>query len=189
MATMDELESRIRILEDERELRQLISHYAFRADFGQSEAWVQLWTEDGAYDLGAGRNRASGGSTAPELAQPGRYAGHDDLLWKLICGRGHKLIEGRSQHHTIGPLSFEIDGDSAVAYGYSLVIVQSDTQTREVISGRTGPAINVASANANRWTFARESGRWKIRERYNRQIGTVEALEIFFGPDSAMSSP
>ena len=49
------LERRVRELEDEREIRNLLGWYAYYADGRHDEEWVDLWTEDGVYDLSIGR--------------------------------------------------------------------------------------------------------------------------------------
>lgn len=166
-AAEDSLAARLQRLEDERELRELLSRYGFTADLGRSREYVDLYTEDGSINLGDGRD------------SQGSFVGHEKLM-EFILGKPHKCIEGYAQHHAItGPVIFHIDGDEAVAEGYSLVIVQSDVATRQVRSCfSVAPEINVAGANFNRWAFRREGGRWRIVERLNRSIGTPEIHDV-----------
>jgi hypothetical protein len=157
--SIEELERRLRVLEDERELRTLLARYSFNADLGRSREYTRLYTEDGAIDLGpqpAGVHRST----------PARYEGHDDILFKFITGRAHRSIEGESQHHTTGPLVFSIDGDDATGEGYSFVLV------------RRPEGVVVFTANFNRWTFRRVDGQWKIAERVVRAIGSEEIHDV-----------
>jgi hypothetical protein len=116
----------------------VLARYSFTADFGRSDAWVGIFTEDGAYDLG------------PAI---GRFEGAEALRG-FILGPRHKRIEGHSQHWTTGPLKVDIDVDRATAEGYSVVFVQGEA------------GIEIWTAGFNRWTFARVDGRWKIVERF-----------------------
>jgi hypothetical protein len=158
-ASIEELERRLRLLEDERELRTLLARYSFNADLGRSREYTELYTEDGAIDLGpqpAGVNRTG----------PVRYEGHEDILLKFITGRAHRSIEGDSQHHTLGPLVINVEGDDATGEGYSFVLV------------RHPEGVLVHTANFNRWTFRRVDGEWKIAERVVRAIGSDQIHDV-----------
>lgn len=162
-----EMAERLTRLEDEREIRELLSRYAFTADLGRSQEYVDLYTEDGTIDLGAGR------------ASEGAFVGQKGL-YSFITAAPHKCIEGHAQHHaTCGPLIIHLNGDEAIAEGYSLVIVESDEAQRRARSCFPMAAeINVGGANFNRWTLQRVDGSWRIRERMNRSIGTDEVHEV-----------
>jgi hypothetical protein len=161
---LEELERRLQVLETERELRSVLARYSFTADLGQSQAWVDLFTEDGAYDLG------------PTGPTAGRFEGPDGLR-RVILGPGHKGIEGSCQHWTTGPLVFDIGADCATAEGYSAVLVQRET------------GIEVWTAGFNRWTFARVDGAWKIVERFRRPIGSPDQQEVFRAREAASPAP
>jgi len=158
--TIEELERRLRLLEDERELRSLLSRHCFNADLGRSRAYAELYADDGAIDLGtmAADHRYR--------RNPVRFVGREQILFDFITGRTHRNIEGDSQHHTTGPHVFYIEGDSATAEGYSFVLV------------RRPEGIEVYSASFNRWTFQRSGGQWKIAERFARAIGTEESWDV-----------
>lgn len=55
MDRIDELEKRLKDLEDERELRELLTRYSFNADLARNQEYVDLYTYDengsGAIDL------------------------------------------------------------------------------------------------------------------------------------------
>src|ERR1700722_6140054 len=55
-----ELESRLRTLEDEREIRDLLARHGYNFDCQRDEEWVELGTEDGVYDLASTVNYPDG---------------------------------------------------------------------------------------------------------------------------------
>lgn len=164
---IDELTRRVQRLEDERELRELLSRYGFTADFGHARAYTDLFTRDGSID--AGRRLGDGPIS-------GRAAIHD-----FITGPAHLAIQFSSQHHVAcGPTVFYVDGDTAEAEGYSLVIVRSETEKkRHRAAWGTGWAIEIAGANVNHWRFRRVDGQWRIVERINRPMGSEESRRVF----------
>jgi hypothetical protein len=158
------LEARLRRLEDESELRDLLARYAFYADTGRSREWVALFTEDGAIDLGD-TVHAMSTSTAPTgYSRRARFEGHEQLLLDFITALPHRRVEHRSAHHTTsGPLRFDIEGDDARAYGYSVMVTRNEV------------GFGLEMTAMNRWTFRRVDGQWRIVERRMRPIGTPEA--------------
>lgn len=157
---VDALEARLRQLEDERALRDLMAAYSFTADLHRGAPWVDLWTADGVYELG--QHNVSG-------AYQGRFAGPEELL-ALITGPGMPP-PGRSQHHVHGPVVFRVDGDRAEADGYSVTFVR-----------REGEENAVWNLGFNRWTFRREDGRWRIAERQRREIGDPSQASVIAPP-------
>jgi len=157
------LQARLKRLEDESALRELLSKYGLAADLDLRDEYRDLFTEDAFIDI-AGRQ------------PPGVFEGRDAILEQFFDGSQLRSMTGYCQHHAYsGPMVFHIDGDEAVAEGYSIVYVVSDREKRQVRAGHTfHQAIHVTSANINRWTFRRVDGRWKITGRVNRMLGDVE---------------
>lgn len=148
--SLEELEKRVALLEDEREIRELLTRYSFFADLAYAERYVDVYSETGAIDLPSGR-----------------YEGHHSLFHDFVISRVTDRWPGRMQHWPLGPLLFKIDGDWAEATGYSMVI------------GRSEAGENVVrSISANRWTFVREGGRWLIQERILRPCGSAEQAHV-----------
>lgn len=146
------LEARIRELEDERALRDLLARYSFTVDFGRDKEYVDLFTEDGAMDM-------------TDMGMS-RYTGHAELL-DFVNDEAAIDLRFRSFHHA-APTAFHIDGDDATAEGYSILIALQEVGT-----------IAVIHANASRWTFRREQGEWKIVERMVKLLGSKDALSVF----------
>jgi len=161
VARLAALEGRVRELEDERALRELLTRYSFGADVYRGADWVGLFTPDGRYELGS-RNVAG--------AYNGGFFGAEELLG-LITGSGMPA-QGRSQHHH-GPVIFHVDNDEASAQSYSITYLLGD-------DGRT----HVFCAGFSRWTFRRVDGRWRITERDRRELGSDEVVALIDSPDS-----
>ena len=107
---IEALERRVQELEDKEAIREVLARYGFTADLGLSKDWVDVWTEDGVYDLG------------PD----DKAVGSDGLLYDIITNpKGHKTIENRSQHTVVNHF-IRVDGDTAWAEAYSIVFVRGD---------------------------------------------------------------
>jgi uncharacterized protein (TIGR02246 family) len=137
MTDQADLERRLCLVEDELALRGLLAAYAFAADRNDGEAWLALFANDAFMDI-AGMGRFEGRQALRELI--------DELL-------SHNA-DGAHQHHPTGPIVFEIDGDRAAAYSYSLVVSVMPTSP-----------VSISSASFSRWEFRREGGRWRVAGR------------------------
>jgi uncharacterized protein (TIGR02246 family) len=136
------LARRVRRLEDEAAIRDVLSAYAFAADMSDAESWLALFTEDAFF-------------TAPGL---GRFEGRTairTLIDELLSHNAHVA----NQHDPLGPLAIEVDDDTARADGYSLVL-----------SVAPGAAPTIDSVNLSRWTFVRRAGQWLISGREVRSL-------------------
>jgi len=155
---LEELSARLRVLEDEKAIREVIADYAFFADSGQHAEWVSNFTDDGTIEL-VGRE-ATG--TYPDVAT---WVGHEQLQEFIDDPRVHMVIEGRCMHVTTANLRTQVDGDDAVAEAYYVVLVKEADR------------IVVANAGFTRILLRRVDGDWRIAKRLRHQIGTdVELL-------------
>lgn len=146
-ARLNSAESRLSYLEDQEAIRECLARYGYAADLGRSEEWLDLWTTDGIYDLDDGQRK-----------------GREKLTEIIAAPNGfHKSIENHCLH-TVGNLFIRINGDTAWAEGYSVVIV------REVAPDRHA----LLSCGYNHWDFQRVDGRWHLQRRYRRAIGGDE---------------
>ena len=151
-------EARLLALEDDKAIREVIADYAFFADSGQHDEWVENFTDDGVVELLGGE--ATG--TYPEAV---RWSGPEELKQFIDDPRVHMTIEGRCMHLTTGNLRTRVTGDEAVAETYYVVLV------------REGDRIVVTNGGFTRLRLHRVEGRWRIRHRLRHQIGTdVAAL-------------
>jgi uncharacterized protein (TIGR02246 family) len=137
---IDELEARLRRLEDERDISQLIAAYGPLADAGAATEVAELWTDDGVYDI-------------DEVFLDGR-----DQLAAMVRSKAHRAwIEGGCAHF-VGPVRVTVDGDRAIAVGHSLMVVRQDG------------SFVVRRATANHWALVRTADGWRVSRRTSRVL-------------------
>lgn len=140
MDRLAELESRLRRLEDERDIAQLIAAYGPLVDAGAAVEVAELWTHDGIYDV-------------DEVY----LEGHEQLA-AMVRSKAHQSwIEGGCAHF-VGPALVSVDGDTAVAVCHSLMVVRTDGRFR------------VRRATANHWELTRTDDGWRASRRTNRVL-------------------
>ena len=147
------LNARLTALEDREAIRTLIARYGPLADQGDATGVAQLWAEGGSYAI-AGFGEAHGNA---EIAA-------------FITGETHRQLMEDGCAHVMGPVAIELQGDSAVARGHSLVLRW------------TGNGFEVARVAANRWLLKRLPEGWRVAHRDNAQLkGDAAARALFAG--------
>ncbi len=147
------LEARLRTAEDTLEILNLLTSYGPLVDSGSSTEAAALWTSGGGYDFSGG---ISGGT---RLEAP-------DQLFAMYESAGHKGLVETGVSHFTGTPKITVDGDTAQAVGYSLVILKE------------GERWFLWRAAINHWTLMRTADGWRIVERFNRTLdGAQESLD------------
>ncbi len=151
-AVVAALEARVRLLEDQLEITQLVARYGPAVDSGSAEDAAALWTEDGTFE-------AVGAIT---------MRGRDEVA-RMVRGRGHQgLIQGGCGHVLTVP-HVVVDGDEAEGRSYALNIRWDAEADR----------FWVARVSANTWKWIRTAEGWRITERVNANLdGTPEHREM-----------
>lgn len=140
------LDERLRQLEDQVAIYQLLASYAPAVDSRARDATGELWAEDGRYDFGA----------AP-------LVGREDV-GRLVDREPHVGYVARGCAHVISMPLVRVEGDTATATGYSRIYL------------RDGDAWRIERASANRWELVRTAAGWKVANRLNRPLdGSPEA--------------
>jgi hypothetical protein len=153
-AHLADLERRVRRLEDELEITQLLMAYGPAVDSGTADAVAELWAEDGSYEF--------------QRDQPALY-GREGLA-AMVRGRGHQAHLQRGCAHVITAPRVIVDGDSAVALCYSLMH-HHDPETG---------TFQVSRVSANRWDLVRTGDGWRVARRTNRLLtGDADARDLF----------
>jgi len=137
----------VQMLEDELAIHRLIVRYGFAVDAGDAQRAAEVFTEDTVYDVDVG-------------VMHGRKGVRD-----MVLGTRHQAMVGDCAHQ-IGPAVVEVDGDRAVATGYSRVYL------------RRGTEIQIYRVSFNRWELERRDGQWLIARRITRLLGHAEARQI-----------
>ena len=130
-------------------VHRLIVSYGFAADTGDADRVAERFAEDGVYDVG----------TMPVME--GRQG-----LREMILGPGHQALLPNCAH-TFGPSVVKVEGDVAVAIGYTLTYK------------RSGDDFDLWRLSFTRIDLARKEGRWQISRRTNRLVGDEEAQAVF----------
>ena len=146
--TVATLARRVQALEDELAIHRVIVRYGLAVDTGDPERSAAVFTADAVYDVDVRMMR-------------GRQAVAD-----MVRGDHHQHMVGRCAHQ-IGPAVVHLDGDRAVALGYSRVYLRGDD------------GIGIYRVSLNRWELERRAGTWLIARRVTRLLGHDEARAIF----------
>jgi uncharacterized protein (TIGR02246 family) len=140
MASLDELEKRLQIIEDERAIERLIASYGPLVDAGEADAAAELWAADGSYDVEGWHMRS-----------------RDDVA-AMVRSDAHQGLIRRGCSHFLGPSVVSVDGDGAVAVCESVLLLRRDD------------GYIAARAGANHFRLRRIDGRWQIVERTTRGL-------------------
>jgi uncharacterized protein (TIGR02246 family) len=142
---LQRLTETVRVLEDEREIIQLISSYGPAVDSGQSEVAAAIWTEDGVYDT-------------------------DSAVWQgraeiagMVEGAFHQQLIAEGAAHVVGVPHIRITGHRAVATCYSRVFRHTEA------------GFEVWRVAVNRWELVRTPEGWRTSYRTNRLLDGSEA--------------
>jgi 3-phenylpropionate/cinnamic acid dioxygenase small subunit len=105
------------VLEEKDAIRELLAQYCFHFDNGEFDHWLNMFTADGVFDLGA----------------RGRLVGHDALrgfLKAIPLTNGVPMLK-----HCVMNSIVNVDGERATARSY-LVILQGGNTLSVSIAGR-----------------------------------------------------
>ncbi|MEE3066037.1 MAG: nuclear transport factor 2 family protein [Actinomycetota bacterium] len=143
MTDLAELTARLRRLEDDRDIRQLIASYGPAVDAGDADASARLWAIDGVYDVDGWR-------------MEGRADVH-----AMIGSDAHQKLVRKGCSHFLGPCVVTVTGDEAVAVCESLVLVREDSEKR---------SYRVWRATAHHFALRRIDDQWQIITRTSRVL-------------------
>jgi hypothetical protein len=148
--TLENLERRLRALEDERDIARLIASYGPLVDSGDPDAVSALWAVDGGYDTGDWTM-----SDRADIAAMVRSEEHRGLIARGCC-------------HFFGPPAVTVDGDEAVAICQSMLLVRRESH-----------GYNVARAGVHLIRLQRTEKSWEIVSRTARQLdGSGQANDL-----------
>ena len=146
------LMNRVRALEDQVEIMQLVAQYGPAVDSGSGTAAAALWTEDGTFD-----------------AVPQRHMKGRDAISGMVHGAGHQSLIRNGCGHVLTVPHIEVDGDHATGRNYALNIRWDGDNDR----------FWVARVSANTWRWVRTPQGWRTVERINANLdGTPEHREM-----------
>jgi ketosteroid isomerase-like protein len=151
-AMVEALVDKVRRLEDQIEIIQLVAQYGPAVDSGSGEATAALWTDDGTFDA------------IPYLQMRGRHEIAD-----MVDGAGHQSVIRNGCGHVLTVPHIEVVGDRATGRSYALNIRWDADADR----------FWVARVSANTWTWVRTADGWRIAQRINANLdGTPEHRDM-----------
>lgn len=144
---VDALARRVQALEDELAIHRLIVRYGLAVDTGDPARSAAVFTADGVYDVDVRLMRGRADVEA------------------MVRSDHHQAMVGHCAHQ-IGPAVVRVDGDRAVALGYS----------RVYLHGADG--IGIYRVSTNRWELERRPEGWLITRRVTRVLGHAGATAL-----------
>jgi uncharacterized protein (TIGR02246 family) len=142
MTESDALAARLRRLEDDRDIRQLIASYGPAVDAGDADAAARLWATDGVYDVDGWR-------------MEGRADVH-----AMVSSPAHQNLVAKGCCHFLGPCVVTVTGDEAVAVCESIVLIRDGD----------GDGYRVWRATVHHFALRRIDGQWQIATRTSRVL-------------------
>lgn len=149
---LEELQARVRRLEDESAIQRLIMLYGPAADAGLARSAASAWAADGIYDWDAGVDPIQGAAGVEQM----------------LRGDMHRGLINHGAAHFAGPLLVTVDGDEATALNYSLVMRRDDVR------------FYLWRVSAVRWDLERSGSSWRVRRRTNRLLDASGAGRQLF---------
>lgn len=162
-ATAARLQKRLTELEDDKQIREVLSRYGFTADGGRDQEYVDLYTDDGS--MNSITTMAFGSGYDGAIV----FNGKNEIMNFITDPKAHKAIQGRCMHIQGNNLATVISEDEARASSYSFVLIKTS---------ESDESISIRSSGFNVWTLKKTDGKWLIKERMRRPIGTREAHEL-----------
>jgi ketosteroid isomerase-like protein len=158
----EQLLARITATEDRLEILNLLAGSAFSSDVASEAYWTKTFTEDAVFDRGPGQ----------------QVKGRQEIL-KIVNDSGQReAIKAGMTHLAMLP-HITLNGDSAVATGY-LLIVMPDTEASHVkLAGKgISPGFSIYQVTANRWELVRTTTGWKVSRRTVMPISNDDSRNV-----------
>jgi hypothetical protein len=163
MSTPQQIEQRLRLIEDKLAIYHLIASHPPAADTGNENYYRNAFTGDGTVDLGGGKTADGSDAIASVVARP-----------------EHKAAIAGGLCHFAGLPRVEVNGDTAVAISYLQIVTPNRTAAPVDVPGHGAtPGFRIHRAGANRWDLVRTADGWKVKRRTLRPLdGSNDARDI-----------
>jgi uncharacterized protein (TIGR02246 family) len=154
--TTRSIEERLRALEDEREIRDLLIHYAQRLDGRDHKGYAALFSRDGRWS-----------------GKMGDYTGPAAIEKMLVEAFGPTPagFQNTSNFHLMSNMIIRVDGDRASAQSRITYFERNDLRPEAKLAGRYDDEI------------VREDGRWLFKHRH--VVGEIPTAEEMQARDAA----
>ena len=137
---LQDMQRRVLLLEDERDIGEVFSRYSHTIDYGRQQEWAECFTPDGVFDVFTVAGK-------PVHKENGR-----DELFRYLGTK--KLPPRRYDKHVLAAPLIEVEGETATAQSYFIMFSSNDG---------SAPFIGVYGRYKD--TLVKEGGRWYLKER------------------------
>jgi hypothetical protein len=159
--TQKQLLSRITAAEDRLEILNLLAGSAFSSDVASEAYWTKMFTEDATFDRGTKQDK-----------------GRDEILKIVNAPEQKEASKAGMTHLTILPY-IKLNGDSAVATGYLLIVIPDSAASHVKLAGKgVSPGFSIYQVTVNKYTLVRTAHGWKVVRRVVRPISANDARAI-----------
>lgn len=159
--TQKQLLTRISAAEDRLEILNLLAGSAFSSDVASEAYWEKMFTEDAIFDRGTKQDK-----------------GRDEIL-KIINTPDQKEAINAGMTHLAMLPHIKLNGDSAFATGYLLIIMPDSAASHVKLAGKgISPGYSVYQLTVNQYKLLRTPDGWKVSQRIVRPISAADSREI-----------
>jgi hypothetical protein len=154
--------ARIVAAEDRLEIQNLLAGSAFSSDVASEAYWKKMFTKDAVFDRGQ------------ELQDKGR----DEIL-KIIKDPAQKEAIKFGMTHLAMLPHIMVNGDSAVATGYLLIVMPDTAASHVKLPGKgVSSGFSIYQLTVNRWQLVRSTDGWKVSKRTVRPLSSNDSRNI-----------
>jgi hypothetical protein len=158
----EQLLARIVATEDRLEILNVLAGSAFSSDVASESYWTNMFTEDATFDRGPAR----------------QDKGRDEIMKIVNAPAQNEAIKAGMTHLAMLP-HITINGDTAVATGYLLVVMPDTTASHVKLPGKgTSPGFSIYQLTVNQWKLLRTTDGWKVTNRTVRPISSTDSRAI-----------
>jgi SnoaL-like domain len=158
----EQLLARITAIEDRLEILNLLAGSAFSSDVASEAYWTKMFTEDAVFDQG----------------QEQQDKGLEEIL-KIVSGSNQREAIKFGMTHLAMVPHIKLNGDSAVATGYLLIVMPDTAASHVKLPGKgVSPGFSIYQLTVNRWELVRTTTGWKVTRRTVRPITSNESRNI-----------
>jgi hypothetical protein len=151
--------ARLQAIEDRLAIIDLLAGSALSSDVASAEFWQSMFTTDAEMDRGDG------------LVDRGL-----EQLLAIVGSPGQASASDHGMAHLAALPHIVIDGDTAFATGYLLIVIPGPPTDGVELPGK-GRSVDLAlyHLTVNRWDLIRTGDGWKVTRRTIRPLGREEA--------------
>jgi hypothetical protein len=164
----DDLDRRLRALEDEREIQRTIFQFGHAIDYGLEKDWLDCFVADGELDVLYGAREPRRVALGTRHARGVLHRGHRELEAWIA---GHTRPPAGIHKHVYVEPRIEVDGDSASSITYMTRV--------DLIDGT--PEIFAFGRYHDQWVRC-DDGRWRLRRRAIEIEGQAERVAPPYPP-------